>query len=167
MKYILDFDHTLFDTARFVHDAAEHKKNGTLITPDIWDSYDASSYLYDDVIPFLESIGKEHVQILTAVTTSLGPLSTEFQKAKLYRSGIASFVKEILFIEGEKGDHVKRMYEHTPTVFIDNMLSQLKSVQELCPEVEVVQIIRPDALGTNEIDGTDETIKKVTSLYEV
>jgi phosphoglycolate phosphatase-like HAD superfamily hydrolase len=167
MQYIFDFDHTLFDTARFVYDARAYKENGTLITPAIWDTFDATTYLYDDVIPFLERVGKENVRILTAITPSLGAESEAFQRAKLERSGIGAYVRDIQFLVGEKGQTVASMYEEVSTTFVDNMLHQVQSVQVACPSVRCIQIMRPNPLGLNEMDGMHPTVTTITTLYEI
>jgi hypothetical protein len=143
MKYILDFDHTLYETARFKEDARAYDALETWATPAIWDSLDERSYFYNDTIPFLLTLNRCDVVILTAVSPELGVHARAFQEAKLKKSGIAPFVHEILFMEGDKGPYVEQLYEGTPTVFLDDTLAHLESAKAHCPGVYTVQMVRP------------------------
>lgn len=166
MKYILDFDHTLYEVSRFKEDAASYKTDGTWVTPAIWDILDAKNYFYEDVFSFIQKQGKGNVTILTAMTPSLGPLAREFQKAKLEKSGIAALVGEIVFMEGEKGPFVKDLYDNTPTVFVDDTFAHLVSAKQHCPDVHAVQMVRPGLEDRGEIS-TSPSIPVISSLREL
>jgi hypothetical protein len=142
MLYILDFDHTLFDTDRFKSDAMRRGGNEDWVRPAIWDQFDATQYLYSDTLPFLESVGVENAIILTAMSPHLGPQTREFQKMKLERSGVRPYVKDIIFMEGDKGSYVADLCAHTQATFVDDTLDHLRSVQTLCPEVSLVHMVR-------------------------
>ena len=120
MQFILDYDLTLSDYHRFIVDSKPYKSEGTWVTPAIWDILDASEYLYDDVLPFLKSIERTEVRILTARSPVRGPEARAFQKAKLERSGLAEYVSDIVFMEGKKCPYIKEMYHGVPTVFVDD-----------------------------------------------
>lgn len=164
MNYILDFDHTLFDARAFVQDAHAYKDSGVYVTPAIWDILDAKNYFFDDALPFLQSHTKEHMRILTAMTPSLGPEAREFQKVKLERSGSMDYVSETICMEGDKGPYIQKMYTNEPTVFVDDTVEHLLSAKKHCPDIQVVQIIRPELAGVRT---SDETIPVITSLDEL
>ena len=166
MDFIFDFDRTLFDTAHFVNEAAPYKESGLYITPAIWDILDATTFVYSDVLSFLQKIGKEHSTILTAMTPTLGPLAREFQKAKLERSGVSAYTRQVIFMEGKKGKYVKEIFSGKPTIFVDDTLEQLQSVKAFCPEVVCIQIIRPNSEGRSEVSSSSD-IPTVTSLQEL
>lgn len=153
MKYILDFDLTLSDYHKFLEAAEPYKADGTWITPAIWDILDATEFLYEDAIPFLEKVGKENVHILTAMSPYTGPQAREFQKTKLQRCGIGQYVSGITFMEGDKGPYVKNLYDGTPTVFVDDNAGHLRSSREHVPEVHAVQMVRPETKTIPNEDG--------------
>lgn len=142
MKYILDFDLTLFDSHKYLEASVPYQADGTWVTPAIWDILNASEFLYDDVLPFLEAVGKENVHILTAMSPHLGPLAREFQKEKLARCGLAEHVAGVTFMEGDKGSYIASLYDGGPTTFVDDKIEHLHSSHEHCPAVQVVQMVR-------------------------
>jgi FMN phosphatase YigB (HAD superfamily) len=166
MQYIFDFDHTLYETSRFSTDAKAYKENGTLITPAIWDLYDASNYFYEDTLSFLASQKKEDVVVLSAATPAYGPEAHAFQEAKLDRSGVGEYVSQIIVMEGEKGSYIQKLYANQPTVFVDDTLSQLLSAKECCPEVRLVQMVRPGRETYGPVSDTAQ-IPVISSLYEL
>lgn len=166
MKFILDFDYTLYEVSRFKEAALPYKEDGMWLTPAIWDKLDATSFFYPDTLDFIQRQGKENVVILSAMTPALGPQAREFQKAKLARSGIGEFVSDVIVMEGDKGPYVKDLYTGEPTVFVDDTLLHLYSSQRHCPEVGTVQIIREDAVGRGEVS-THIDIPVVATLTEL
>lgn len=165
MKYILDFDHTLFDTERFSEAAESCKENGVWVTPAIWDIFDASEFFYKDVIDFLSEHDREDAHLLTAVTPSLGPEATLFQQEKVERSGILNYVKTVTYMEGDKGPYVAELFDGSPALFVDDRADHLQSALEHCPQVVVAQMIRPGLEGLVVIN--DQNIPVVTSLAEL
>jgi hypothetical protein len=168
MRYILDFDHTLFDTSQFITDVCSAGlTREQYISPEIWERFDASAYLYDDVLPFLRVVGKDQVQILTAITPELGPHSAAFQRAKLDRSGIGAYVHSVHFMEGLKGTHVAKLYDQSPTIFVDDRHDQLRSVVQICPEVQVVEIVRTKVTSENSAPPQAQQWHVINSLVEL
>jgi hypothetical protein len=163
MRYILDFDRTLFSTERFISAAALDVQDSSRLTASIWDTYDASSFLYEDTIPFLESLSPEKVVILTAWSERFGPQVYDFQTAKVERSGVTKYVSEVELVSGDKGPHIRKLLTSEPTVFVDDKIAQLLSAKEHCPEVTVVQMIRPSVSGLP----THPSVPIITSLKEL
>lgn len=167
MKYIFDVDETLFDTEKFRQDAEPYKADGTWVTPGIWDVLDAADYLYPDVLSYIESLGKENVILLTAVTPDLGPESEAFQKAKVEQSGLFKLASQTIFMEGLKGPHIKELAASSgPMVFVDDREIQLQSAREYAPEVLAVRMERKLTTGGGQfesIPGLSE-FPKITSL---
>lgn len=163
MKYIFDFDHTLYCTEKFVEAAEPYKANGEWLTPRVWDLLDASTFFYDDTIDFLKAQKPKDITILTAWTPTLGDKSFDFQRVKIEKSGVSEYVGEIIIMEGDKGPHVKSIYDGTPTVFIDDRIDHLLSSREHCPEVMVIQMVRDDA---GMLPG-DPSVPVVSALNEI
>lgn len=146
MKYILDFDHTLLDTDAFVARVDQDDRRPILITPGIWQHYDVRSFLYTDVLDWLQSKPKESLHILTAMTPELGPLSCEFQKTKLRSGAFDSLVASTTFMIGEKGEAAAEIAAqfspHETIVFVDDKLEQCLSVQAALPQAICCLIVR-------------------------
>ena len=163
MRYIFDFDHTLFDTDRFSVAAEPYKADGLWVTPAIWDILDASSFFYADTVPFLENLDPTDVTLLTAWTPVLGSEAYEFQKVKVERSGIQDLLTEVQIVEGDKGSHVRELYDGRATVFVDDRVDHLLSAKKHCPDVQVVQMIRP---GVGDLP-TDQAVPVISNLNEL
>lgn len=166
MKYIFDFDHTLFNNDLFREASAAYVESGLWVTPAIWNILEARSFLYEDTVDFLTSLQKEDVRILTAMSPALGSDARNFQKVKLEKSGLAKYVSEIIFMEGDKGPYVQEMHDGTPTVFVDDKLAHLVSVKKMCPKVHVVQMVRPGLEDRIPVSMVKE-IPVISSLSEL
>ena len=172
MKYILDFDYTLYDTDLFSQTAEPFKQrdeSGQWVTPRIWDILDASDFFYNDTLTFLSALHPSDVTILTAWTPSLGPESYEFQKSKVERSGIQDLVGTIVYMEGDKGPYVRDLYRNEKTVFVDDRLDHLQSAKKYCPNILVAHMIRPgrkDVISTDP-SGSVPTIPSLAVLHNL
>jgi len=155
MQYILDFDHTLFNSSAF---AAVVTQDGLhqadYMTPSIWDRYNVDDFLYPDVIPWLQSKSKQDLHILTAMTPEYGPQATAYQKHKLANSAVADLVNGITFMVGDKGSFVQEIATSEAVMFVDDKLSHHISVRQHAPHVRCVQIKRPGVTveQTNQSD---------------
>ena len=165
MKYILDFDRTLFDTSAYV--AAVTQAGLTpaeRITPDVWNRYQVRDFLYPEVLEWLQSKNQADIHILTAISPELGPLATEFQTQKLRSANLESLVDGITFMIGDKGTYVKDIAGTADTVFVDDKLSHHISVKEHAPAVHRVLMQRPG----ESVESTSEPgIITVHNLYEL
>lgn len=150
MKYILDFDHTLLDTTAFVDVVVRDGRENILITPTIWSHYDVRTFLYEDVLGWLRSKPKDSLYILTAITPELGPLSTEFQKEKLFSGKFDEFVSGVTFMVGEKGEMAAEIASQfppqEPVVFIDDRPEQCLSVKQHLPQSHCFLMVRSGSL---------------------
>ena len=163
MRYSFDFDRTLFATEDLYEAAREIRMQPNWATPQVWDTLDASSFLYPDTITFLEALERQKIVLLTAWDPVLGPQAYEFQKAKVEKSGISKYVDQIVLMEGNKGMHIQELYDGTPTVFVDDKVEHLLAAKECCPDVRVIQMVRPSNAGLP----TDASVQVVTDLAEL
>ena len=166
MKFILDFDHTLMDTDRFVADA---KKAGftfeEIVTPEIWQSFLVRDYLYPDVLPWLESKKRDDLILLTATTPSLGPRAREFQKEKISSVNFQNIFSSIIVMQGSKDVDVAKIYDGTPACFVDDSLSHHIAVQNNTPEVISILIDRPNSSHVEQ--ATHSNIYAAKNLADV
>jgi len=165
MKYILDFDRTLFDTKAYVETVERAGLTmAERITPDIWDTYHVRDFLYPEVIEWLQSKPKADIHILTAISPKLGPRATEFQTQKLHSGDFLQLVDGITFMIGDKGSYVKDIAGSSPAVFVDDKVSQHISVKDHAPAVHCALMQRPgEAVHTTE----SSDIHIVQNLHEI
>jgi hypothetical protein len=166
MKFILDFDRVIFDVESYLRDVTKAGLREQYAEPQIWNTLDARAYLYPDALEFLGSRDPRTMAIVSAMSPELGPFAREFQKQKLAHSGMTTLVQEVILMEGDKGIHVKQILDGNPTMFIDDKMHQLMSVREYCPEVQLVQMLRPRGDGRGEGE-TPFGIRVVTSFGEL
>ena len=167
MKYLIDFDHTLLDTDRFVAQVVADGRENDLVTSGIWQFYNVRDYLYEDVLGWLRSKAKEDLHILTAMTPSLGSESCDFQREKLHSGNFTEFVESITFMVGEKGEAAAEIASqfppHEPLVFIDDRLDQCLSVKVAIPEAHCFMIVREGDLSV----AVPPEVSVVSNLAEV
>lgn len=144
MRYILDFDHTLFDTDALWAEAAK-VGIANVSTPRTWDIFRVADFFYEDTIAFLSSKKKEDVTILTAWTPREGPEAEAYQRRKLEEAALDSYVSNIIMMEGDKSPYVESLYEGEPTIFLDDKAKHLELTKARCPDIMCVQIIRHNA----------------------
>lgn len=150
MKYLLDFDRTLFDTDAFVAQVERDGRGGALLTPGIWDQYHVQDFLYADVLSWLKTVAREDVYIVTALAG--GDEAAAFQRAKLASGGFNELVTDTHFVSGLKGEVVaeiaKQFPPEEPIVFVDDRIEQCLSVQACAPQVTVCLMVRePESIG--------------------
>lgn len=169
MKYILDFDRTLFDTDSFISQVEADGKRSILVTTEIWSHYNARDFLYKDVLDWLLSKNKSDIQILTAVTADLGDKADSFQREKLNSANLKKFVSSTTFVTGEKGQSVAEIAKQFPLeeklVFVDDRIEQCLSVKETMSEVICCLMVRDKSL-IGEVKMVNN-LKVVSTLADV
>lgn len=142
MKFIFDFDRTLYDTDKQNVALENISDEGARYSPQVWEKLEPKDFLYPDTVSFLRELNSKDVIILTAWSDRLGLEAFQFQKVKVERSGVMEFVNELIVMEGEKGPFVKDLCDSEPTIFVDDSIAHLLSAKQHCPEVKVVQMVR-------------------------
>ncbi len=147
MKYILDFDQTLFDTnllkSHFERDGIDYSN----LSPLLLQNYPTANYLFEDVEPFLSCRPKEDIIILTAFgREKYGEGVVAYQKYKVEQEPINSLVGEVVYVEGDKGEAAAEIASqfppHEPVIFVDDLLVQCKSVATALPNSTCCLIVR-------------------------
>ncbi len=152
MKYLLDFDHTMFDTHAFVADAHSRALDDKLVTAQIWDTLKVRDYMYPDTMHWLKLQQKDSVVIVSAFTPALGPDAEAMQRGKFSQGDFDDLVSEIVVMEGDKAPHVCPFTTTDEVIFIDDRLDHLESVKAACPEAHCIQMWR-GASQTESVDG--------------
>ncbi len=169
MKYLLDFDRTLFDTAAFGQQVNNDGEGSHLFDSDIWKKYQASDYLFPEVIDWLEQKNKEDLFIVTAYVSALGLSAQDYQAEKLRSSKIEGKVESVILVKEDKGKVVAKITDQflpdEPVVFVDDKIEQCLSVRAHAPQVQCFLMVRNRSV-VGEIEEV-KGIKIVSSLKEL
>jgi len=166
MKYILDFDRTLFDTERLYAAFANDGVDRNILVPDIWQSYQAKDFLYDDALEFLQSHTPDDLIILTAYGTKYGDQVKQYQQAKVAQEPVLSLVKQIYYVESDKVAQMQVIRAQfdlaEQLVFADDLLDHCVAVQSCIPNCTSLWVRRTDDQPAPPTD-----IKAISSLSEL
>ncbi|OGZ06027.1 MAG: hypothetical protein A3C93_06325 [Candidatus Lloydbacteria bacterium RIFCSPHIGHO2_02_FULL_54_17] len=144
----LDFDRTLFDTARLrdwlgedIMGRIQAIEDGALEFPDL------PSLLYPDTVPFLGEAKKTHRLVLLTTTAH-----RIFQEKKVYGSGIASHLDDILIAKSSEGSSGKgvaakeylgrEVRTGDGHLFVDDLPENISEMKMFVPEIRSIQIER-------------------------
>ena len=166
MKYILDFDRVIFDADAYRASLESQGLAHLFTDPRACDAVSVRTHVYPDALQFLRSCEPQAVTIISVMSPHRGPHARAYQKRKLEESGVHAFVREAILMEGEKGLYVKRVYDGSPTIFIDDTLAQLYSARQHCPGVRCVQMVRPGLKKMPELS-TDPNIPTISAFSEL
>ncbi|MCD5381996.1 MAG: hypothetical protein LR017_01620 [Candidatus Pacebacteria bacterium] len=158
MRYLLDFDRTLFDTDAFKK--AVLKAGYALGTPESLEKVDASRFVFSDALTFLKTHAKEDMYIVSSCTGFQSVYDRAYQSAKIAKSRVDAYVADVIVVEDTKVDAVVSLADGE-TVFVDDMDKHLSAVAARCPEVHVVHI------GRSAHYPTTRTVPSIASLSEL
>jgi len=146
MKYLLDFDRTLFDADALLADLKDDQVDFTNLGPEVLDGHPASNYLYQGVLPFLRSKESADVYILTALSTRYGDRILEYQKAKIEQESLISLVHDVVYVSKDKGEPAQKIaksFSETETiVFVDDLIENCIAVQTALPQAYCFLMVR-------------------------
>jgi len=158
MKYILDFDRTLFDTELLYQRFARDDVDKNVLVPAIWESYQAKDFLYPDTVPFLTQHDPGDLIILTAYGTKYGDQVCEYQQAKVEQTPILDLVSQIHFVEHDKAAIMQTIATtygpSEPLVFVDDLLEHCLAVKAAVPDCQCYLIQRTSSPITPTADIT-------------
>lgn len=155
MKYLLDFDRTLFDTEAFIQTYERSGASTELVSPEIWEEFSAADFLYAEVRQFFQSKSATDIYIVTMFTKQYGEKSYDYQKAKVEQEPILSWVEQIEYVDGLKGERAaeiaKQFPPYEPIIFVDDRIEQCLSVKKHVPTSHCFLLVRdPSLIGDVE-----------------
>jgi NAD(P)-dependent dehydrogenase (short-subunit alcohol dehydrogenase family) len=169
MKYILDFDRTLFDVDTLYEQLARCRQSHLAGTIESFAHVAIADLLFSDVPQFLSDKKPADVYILSSVSGLSGQWETDYQTAKIAASGLAEQVAAVQVVSGEKGVAAASIAAGFPSaepiVFVDDRIEHCLSVQAAVPEAHCwLIVLRPSIIGDRK---SVQGIPVVHSLSEV
>lgn len=175
MKYVFDFDRTLFDVAR-LYDSLERQNLRHLAgSLESLPYLDVESLLYADVRAYLASKDPSDCFILSSSSGLTGEWEAAYQRAKIDASGVTELVSEVLVMQGEKGPALagiaSRFPPTEPLVFVDDRIEQCLSVRASVPQAICCLMVRDQSVigDTSAVQGIPvvHTLAAVDAIIEV
>lgn len=138
MKYILDFDRTLFDTESFYRASEAAGFHPEALDVAVWQQLQVTDFIYSDALTFLKQQQPKDVVILTATSEyKYGPAVTAYQKAKVEQEPVNTLVSEVVYVDLDKGPAIQSIAAHweedEPVVFVDDLLANCLAAVEVLP----------------------------------
>tara|TARA_B100000508_G_scaffold70522_2_gene55021 strand:- start:295 stop:816 length:522 start_codon:yes stop_codon:yes gene_type:complete len=168
MKYILDFDRTLFDVEGLYLALEEKEQRHLAGTTESLLLLDPADFLFPDVIDFLKKHKKEDLFILSSSQGITADWTEDYQAEKIERTGLSEYVAEVIVMKGGKGEFVRDLVADFPEdnfAFIDDQAEQCISVKNMSPEVECFVVKRDDE--NRELDETVDGFRIIKSLFDL
>lgn len=104
---------------------------------------DTKNYVFSDVVNFLQNFSKNDLYIISFSKTN-------FQKSKIYNSGIVEFFSQIEIVNELKGKAIKRVIkkragnENEKIYFIDDRIEHIINVKNINPQVITILFLRKE-----------------------
>jgi hypothetical protein len=169
MKYILDFDRTLFDVEKLYQELETLGKREMAGTQDSLSLIPMSDLLFPDAVDFINATDLADMYILSSVSGLTAQWETDYQIAKIAATGIDKKVCEVRVVEGEKGAQaleISRLFSSEETiVFVDDRLENCLDVKSVLPKAYCFLIIRDEVIPEYDYAGVGVSV--VHTLTEV
>jgi len=138
MKYILDFDRTIFDMDALYRAIEQTNPGVPLGTVASLDGIDMSRFFFADVMTFLQTHNQQDIEIVSSCHGLTKRWSDRYQAEKIKRSGIDSFVAAVHVVSDSKIEIIKTIMKNNPeAIFVDDHPEHVASVSAAIPELQV------------------------------
>ena len=169
MKYLLDFDRTLFDVEQLYVELAQCGQSQLAGTVESFAYVSIADLLFSDVAEFLADKNKSDLFILSSASGLSAQWETDYQTAKITASGLDKKVASVHVVPGDKGAEAVKIASqfapHEQIIFIDDRLENCQAVKTALPNAHIYLLKRH--LKFDSKQQTRQTIPIITSLAEV
>jgi hypothetical protein len=169
MKYILDFDRTLFDVEKLYQELEAIGKSEIAGTQESLSLIPMSDLLFPDVLDFFNEKNSDDIYILSSAKGLTAQWETDYQAAKIAATGIDAKVCQVRVVEGKKGAEaleIAHLFSSEETiVFVDDRLENCLDVKSVLPKVYCFLVIRDEVIPEYDYAGVGVSV--VHTLTEV
>lgn len=128
---------------------------------------DTSSYVFKDVVNFLENFSREELQLISFSKTN-------FQKMKILNSGIAKYFNQITIVSKLKGAAIKKIIKDKRVgskekiYFIDDRVEHLKDAKIKNPKIITIFFLRKEGRHRDEANKyCDYSVTDIKKIFEI
>lgn len=145
MRYVIDFDRTLFDTDSMTR-VLDGRLPALVRGEAVFCAGELARFVYPDALQFLEHDLRKRIMVSVVAPTTSVPTNIAFQRAKIEASGILPFF-DVVVVSDQclKGPILARRFslvEQRSLTFVDDMAEQICSVTTHCPRIRCIRIDR-------------------------
>jgi hypothetical protein len=143
MKYLLDFDRTVFDMEGLYQSIEQHNPGVDLGTPASLKGIDLEQFLFPDALDFFSTHDAADIEIVSSGFGLTGQWEVAYQTKKIELSGIAKYVHAIHVVPDSKISMIKRIASESDTVtYVDDHPENVASAVQHISGLTVVYLDR-------------------------
>ena len=144
IKYLFDFDRTVFDMEQLYREIATHNPDATLGTVDSLAGIDVPQLLFADAVEFFASHNREAIDILSSGHGKTGTWDPAYQSEKVRLSGIGEYVHQVHVVAKDKVSVLQEVTKQHDgrLVFVDDHPDNVVAVAAALPEITTVYLDR-------------------------
>ncbi len=162
MKYLLDFDRTVFNMEGLYQAIDQHNPNAELGTVASLQGLDLEQFLYPDALAFFNTQDPANIDIVSSGFGLTGQWEVEYQTKKIELSGVATYVNAVHVVADSKISTIKRLARESDDVtYVDDHPEHIATAVQHIPGLEVVYI---DRSGVQQIIPGAKTIASLVDL---
>jgi hypothetical protein len=163
MKYLLDFDRTVFDMEGLYVALAKKNPGAKLGSIESLNGIDLENLLFPDAIDFFNSHNKEQIEIVSSGFGLTGQWEVAYQQKKIELSGVAKYVNEIHVVADSKISTIKRIARESDAItYVDDHPEHVQSALQHISGLSVVYLDRnmtgSDIAGAKRVAGLSAII---------
>ena len=143
MKYLLDFDRTVFDMEGLYKAIDRHNPDAVLGSVESLEGIDLEGLLFPDAIEFFNTHPKEQMEIVSSGFGLTGQWEVSYQQKKIELSGVAKYVNAIHVVADSKISTIKRIARECDDVtYVDDHPENVQNAIQHIPGLSVVYLDR-------------------------
>jgi hypothetical protein len=149
MKYLLDFDRTVFDMEGLYRAIEQRNPGVDLGTVASLKGIDLEQFLFPDALDFFSTHDTADIEIVSSGVGLTGQWEVKYQTKKIELSGIAQYVHAIHVVADSKISTIKRIARESDAVtYVDDHPEHVASAVHHISGLIVVHIDRTGELTT-------------------
>ena len=163
MKYLLDFDRTVFDMDGLYLAIAATNPDATLGTLDSLENIDLEALLFPDALEFFATHEQLQIEIVSSGFGLTAQWDVSYQTAKINRSNVAKYVSAIHVVPDSKISTIKRLTRDSETdvLYVDDHPENIKTAVSNISHLKVVYL---DRSGAGAVIPGATTISSLTEI---
>lgn len=143
MKYLLDFDRTVFDMEGLYRAIKRHNPDAALGSIESLKGIHLEELLFPDAVEFFNTHAKEQIEIVSSGFGLTGQWEVEYQQKKIELSGVSKYVNAIHVVADSKISTIKRIAREADDItYVDDHPENVQNAIQHIPGLVVVYLDR-------------------------
>ena len=169
MKYLLDFDRTVFDMEGLYLAIEQNNPGVDLGTTASLEGIDLEQFLFADAVQFFSTHAKTDIEIVSSGFGLTGQWEVEYQTKKIALSGVAKYVNNVHVVPDSKISTIKRIARESDEItYVDDHPENVANAVQHISGLVVVYLDRSgqstEIAGARTISTLSELDVKIQEL---